>query len=160
VTHVDSTDLAGRLALVTGGASGIGVACAIRLRSAGASLVIADLDAPAAAQVAAKVGGRAVAADLAGGFDADELAGQADILVNCAGLQHVAPVHEFPPATFRRLLAVMFEAPFRLAQAALPHMYQQGFGRIVNISSVHGLRASPYKAAYVSAKHAWRACPR
>jgi 3-hydroxybutyrate dehydrogenase len=54
---------------------------------------------------------------------------------------------------FRLLLAVMLEAPFRLAQAALPHMYEQGFGRIVNISSVHGLRASPYKAAYVAAKH-------
>ena len=73
--------------------------------------------------------------------------------MNCAGLQHVAPVHEFPPEMFRRLLAVMLEAPFQLSRAALPHMYEQGFGRIVNISSVHGLRASPYKAAYVAAKH-------
>ena len=73
--------------------------------------------------------------------------------MNCAGLQHVAPVHEFPPDMFRRLLAVMLEAPFQLARAALPHMYEQGFGRIVNISSVHGLRASPYKSAYVAAKH-------
>jgi 3-hydroxybutyrate dehydrogenase len=153
VTHVNGMDLAGRIAVVTGGANGIGAACAIRLGSAGASVVIADLDAAAAAEVAAKVGGRAVEADLAGDFDAGELAGQADILVNCAGLQHVAPVHEFPPAAFQRLLAVMLEAPFRLAQAALPHMYRQGFGRIVNISSVHGLRASPYKAAYVAAKH-------
>jgi len=146
-------DLAGRIAVITGGANGIGAACAIRLGSAGATVVIADLDAGAAAEVAAKVGGRAIEADLAGDFDASELAGQADILVNCAGLQHVAPVHEFPPAAFRRLLTVMLEAPFRLAQAALPHMYRQGFGRIVNISSVHGLRASPYKAAYVAAKH-------
>jgi 3-hydroxybutyrate dehydrogenase len=91
--------------------------------------------------------------DLAGDFDAAALAGQADILVNCAGLQHVAPVHEFPPDKFRLLIAVMLEAPFLLAQAALPHMYASGFGRIVNISSVHGLRASPYKAAYVAAKH-------
>lgn len=73
--------------------------------------------------------------------------------MNSAGLQHVAPVHEFPPDKFRLLLAVMLEAPFRLARAALPHMYAQRFGRIVNISSVHGLRASPYKAAYVAAKH-------
>ena len=103
--------------------------------------------------VAARLGGRAFEVDLAADFDAAALAGQADILVNCAGLQHVAPVHEFPPDKFRLLLAVMLEAPFRLAQAALPHMYARGFGRIVNISSVHGLRASPYKAAYVAAKH-------
>jgi 3-hydroxybutyrate dehydrogenase len=150
---VNDMELAGRIAVVTGGGNGIGAACAIRLGAAGASVVIADLDAAAAAEVAAKVSGRAVEADLAGDFDAGELAGQADILVNCAGLQHVAPVHEFPPVAFRRLLTVMLEAPFLLAQAALPHMYRQGFGRIVNISSVHGLRASPYKAAYVAAKH-------
>ena len=62
-------------------------------------------------------------------------------------------MHEFPPEKFRLILAVMLEAPFRLARAALPHMYDQGFGRIVNISSVHGLRASPFKSAYVAAKH-------
>ena len=148
-----SDDLAGRLALVTGGASGIGAACAERLAERGASVVVADLNLGAAEAVAAKVDGRAVEVDLAGDFDAAALAGQADILVNCAGLQHVAPVHEFPLGTFRLLLSVMLEAPFRLVQAALPHMYEQGFGRIVNISSVHGLRASPYKAAYVAAKH-------
>jgi 3-hydroxybutyrate dehydrogenase len=115
--------------------------------------VVADINLAAAGAVAARIGGRAFEVDLAADFDAAALAGQADILVNCAGLQHVAPVHEFPPEVFRRLLAVMLEAPFRLAQAALPHMYRQGFGRIVNISSVHGLRASPYKAAYVAAKH-------
>jgi 3-hydroxybutyrate dehydrogenase len=146
-------DLAGRLAVVTGGASGIGEACAIRLARCGASVVVADINYGAAAAVAARVGGRAFEVDLAADFDAAALAGQADVLVNCAGLQHVAPVHEFPPDKFRLLLAVMLEAPFRLAQAALPHMYARGFGRIVNISSVHGLRASPYKAAYVAAKH-------
>jgi 3-hydroxybutyrate dehydrogenase len=149
-------DLAGRLAVVTGGASGIGEACAIRLAAEGASVVVADINPDAAAAVAARIGGRAFEVDLdpaTAGFDAAALAGQADILVNCAGLQHVAPVHEFPPEKFRLLLAVMLEAPFRLAQAALPHMYRQGFGRIVNISSVHGLRASPYKSAYVAAKH-------
>jgi len=148
-----SGELAGRLAVVTGGASGIGEACAIRLADAGASVVVADINADAAEVVAARIGGRACQVDLAADFDAAALAGQADVLVNCAGLQHVAPVHEFPPEKFRLLLAVMLEAPFRLAQAALPHMYEQGFGRIVNISSVHGLRASPYKAAYVAAKH-------
>ena len=148
-----SEDLAGRTAVVTGGASGIGEACAIRLAAGGASVVVADINLGAAEAVAARLGGRAFEVDLAAGFDAAALAGQADILVNCAGLQHVAPVHEFPPDKFRLLIAVMLEAPFLLAQAALPHMYASGFGRIVNISSVHGLRASPYKAAYVAAKH-------
>jgi len=147
------SELAGKVAVVTGGASGIGEACAVRLAADGASVVIADLHGDAATAVADKIGGQAIQADLAGDFDAGALAGQADILVNCAGLQHVAPVHEFPPEMFRRLLAVMLEAPFLLARAALPHMYEQGFGRIVNISSVHGLRASAYKSAYVAAKH-------
>ena len=146
-------DLAGRVAVVTGGASGIGEACATRLAESGASVIVADINLDAAEAVAVRIGGRAFEADLAADFDAAALAGQADILVNSAGLQHVAPVHEFPPETFRLLLAVMLEAPFRLAQAALPHMYARGFGRIVNISSVHGLRASAYKAAYVAAKH-------
>ena len=146
-------NLAGRVAVVTGGASGIGEACATRLAADGAAVVVADLNAGAAAAVAGRIGGRAVEVDLAADFDAAALAGQADVLVNCAGLQHVAPVHEFPPEKFRLILAVMLEAPFRLARAALPHMYEQGFGRIVNISSVHGLRASPFKSAYVAAKH-------
>ena len=148
-----SGGLAGRLAVVTGGGSGIGEACATRLAAAGASVLVADINSAAATAVAGRLGGRAAEVDLAADFDAAALAGQADILVNCAGLQHVAPVEEFPPETFRLLLAVMLEAPFRLVRAALPHMYARGFGRIVNISSVHGLRASPYKSAYVAAKH-------
>jgi 3-hydroxybutyrate dehydrogenase len=75
------------------------------------------------------------------------------VLVNNAGVQHVAPIEEFPPDRFRTMLVLMLETPFLLVRAALPHMYRQGFGRIVNISSVHGLRASPYKSAYVAAKH-------
>ena len=147
-------DLTGRQAVVTGGASGIGAACATRLAAAGASVLIADLDEQAATRFAPDVGGRAYPVDLAADtFDPDALAGQADILVNCAGLQFVAPVPEFPLDKYRLLMTVMLEAPFRLAQAALPHMYSRGYGRIVNISSVHGLRASPYKAAYVAAKH-------
>jgi len=147
-------DLTGRQAVVTGGASGIGAACAARLAAAGASVLIADLDEQAATKVAAEVGGQAYGVDLAAdSFDPDALAGRADVLVNCAGLQHVAPLHEFPLEKYRLLMTVMVEAPFRLAQAALPHMYSRGYGRIVNISSVHGLRASPYKAAYVAAKH-------
>ncbi|MEV0720647.1 SDR family oxidoreductase, partial [Asanoa sp. NPDC050611] len=76
-----------------------------------------------------------------------------DVLVNNAGFQHVAPLPEFPPDTFAALQRVMVEAPFRLVRRALPHMYARGWGRVVTISSVHGLRASAYKSAYVTAKH-------
>ncbi|CAM3887081.1 D-beta-hydroxybutyrate dehydrogenase [Tsukamurella strandjordii] len=76
-----------------------------------------------------------------------------DILVNNAGVQHVAPIEDFDPAWFRRITTLMLEAPFLLTRAALPAMYERGFGRIVHVSSVHGLRASKYKAAYVAAKH-------
>jgi 3-hydroxybutyrate dehydrogenase len=77
-----------------------------------------------------------------------------DILVNNAGVQSIYPIADFPPERFRALLTLMVEAPFLLIRAALPHMYAQEFGRVINISSVHGLRASPYKVAYVTAKHA------
>ena len=146
-------ELDGRTAIVTGGASGIGEACARRLAGAGAKVTILDLDAAGAERVAGALGGRAVAADLTdpGGLDGLEL--EADVLVNNAGFQHVAPVEEFPPERFAAMLALMVEAPFRLARAVLPGMYERGWGRVVNISSVHGLRASPYKSAYVAAKH-------
>jgi 3-hydroxybutyrate dehydrogenase len=145
--------LSGRRALVTGGGSGIGRASAIRLAEAGAHVLVVDRDADAAAAVAEKVDGTAVTADLSDLDAIDALDLDVDVLVNNAGLQHVAPIHEFPPDRFSYILRLMLEAPFRLARGALPHMYARGWGRIVNISSVHGLRASPYKSAYVSAKH-------
>ena len=147
------TDLTGRTALVTGGASGIGRACAVRLAEAGAKVVVTDVDADAANAVADQVGGEAWVVDLA---DTESLAGQrleVDVLVNNAGIQHVAPVEDFPPERFRFILRLMLESPFLLVRAALPHMYSRGFGRVVNISSAHGLVASPYKSAYVAAKH-------
>jgi 3-hydroxybutyrate dehydrogenase len=145
--------LDGRRALVTGGGSGIGRAAAARLAEAGAHVLVVDRDADAAAAVAEKIDGTAVTADLSDldGIDALDL--DVDVLVNNAGLQHVAPIHEFPPDRFSYILRLMLEAPFRLVRGALPHMYARGWGRVVNISSVHGLRASPYKSAYVSAKH-------
>jgi 3-hydroxybutyrate dehydrogenase len=76
-----------------------------------------------------------------------------DVMVNNAELQLVRPIEEFPPDVFHTVLTVMVEAPFRLIRGALPHMYAQGWGRIVNMSSVHGLRASAFKSAYVAAKH-------
>ena len=145
--------LAGRRALITGGASGIGRACALRLAEAGASVVVVDRDGEAAEKVAAEVGGTAVAVDLSDLDAVDRLDLAVDVLVNNAGIQHVAPVHEFPPDRFSLILRLMLEAPFRLIRGALPHMYGQGWGRVVNISSVHGLRASAYKSAYVTAKH-------
>jgi 3-hydroxybutyrate dehydrogenase len=146
-------DLAGRRALVTGGASGIGRACVIRLAEAGAEVVVVDRDAEAAKAVATLVGGHAIALDLTDLDAVDALDLDIDVLVNNAGLQHVAPLQDFPVDRFSYILRLMLEAPFRLVRGTLPHMYEQGWGRIVNISSVHGLRASAFKAAYVTAKH-------
>ena len=146
-------DLDGRTALVTGGASGIGEACARRLAAAGAKVTVVDRDGEGAERVAGELGGTPVAADLTDPASFDGLDPTADVLVNNAGFQHVAPVEEFPPERFAAMLALMVEAPFRLARAVLPGMYERGWGRVVNISSVHGLRASPYKSAYVAAKH-------
>jgi 3-hydroxybutyrate dehydrogenase len=147
-------DLRGRRALVTGGGSGIGRAVAVRLARAGAAVVVADRDAAAAERVAGEVGGTAVAVDLSDLAAVDALDLDVDVLVNNAGFQHVAPLHEFPPDVFSTILRLMVEAPFRLVRGALPAMYDRGWGRVVNVSSVHGHRASPYKSAYVTAKHA------
>jgi 3-hydroxybutyrate dehydrogenase len=139
--------------MATGGASGIGRACAVRLAAAGAAVVVVDRDAAAAQAVADQVGGTAVALDLTDLDAIDRLDLDVDVLVNNAGLQHVAPLHEFPVDRFSSILRLMVEAPFRLVRGALPGMYARGWGRVVNVSSVHGLRASPYKVAYVTAKH-------
>jgi 3-hydroxybutyrate dehydrogenase len=147
------TDLDGRAALVTGGASGIGAACARELAARGAVVTVADLDDVGAKTIADEIGGKAWAVDLSDVTALESLSLEADILVNNAGVQHVSPITEFPPDRFRLLMALMVEAPFLLIRAALPHMYEHNFGRIVNISSVHGIRASEYKVAYVTAKH-------
>ncbi|MGA5765027.1 3-hydroxybutyrate dehydrogenase [Nonomuraea bangladeshensis] len=148
-------ELTGRTALVTGAGSGIGAACARRLAAAGARVLVADLRAEPAEKVAAEVGGVAVVVDLADpGFVAALPDEPVDIVVNNAGFQHVAPIEEFPPEVFSAMLRVMVEAPFLIARRVLPGMYERGWGRFVNISSVHGLRASPYKSAYTTAKHA------
>jgi 3-hydroxybutyrate dehydrogenase len=145
--------LEGRRALVTGAAGGIGAACARGLAAAGAHIVAADVDAAGAAQLAAELGGEPWTVDLTDTAALETLVLDVDVLVNNAGIQHVAPIEQFPPEAFRRILALMLEAPFLLVRAALPHMYSRGFGRIINITSVHGLRASAYKSAYVAAKH-------
>ncbi len=152
-TSADGLDLGGRSALVTGAASGIGRACAERLSRAGATVIVVDLDGEAAQGVAGEIGGEAIQADLSDYGVLDALEVDSDIIVNNAGLQHVAAIEEFPPERFSLILRLMVEAPFRIVQKALPGMYERGWGRIINISSVHGLRASPYKSAYVAAKH-------
>lgn len=146
-------DLRGKSALVTGGASGIGLACVRRLAEAGARCVVLDIDGPAAAEVAESVGGESVQADLSDPAVLDSLDLAQDILVNNAGFQVISPVQEFPTDRFAVMQRVMVEAPFRLIRAALPRMYSNGYGRIINISSAHGRVASPYKVGYVTAKH-------
>ena len=148
-----NVDLTGKNALVTGAASGIGKAVAERLAHAGAAVTVLDLDGDAAGRVAGEIGGEALRADLSDYGTVDALEFEADVVVNNAGLQHVAAIEEFEPERFSMMLRVMLEAPFRLVRKALPGMYGKGWGRVINISSVHGLRASPYKAAYISAKH-------
>lgn len=146
-------DLAGRRAVITGGASGIGRACAEEFARRGAHVVIADLNAEAAVAVATELGGEAWTVDLSDTPALDSLVLEADILVNNAGIQQVSPIVDFDPDAFRVIQRIMLEAPFLLIRAALPGMYERGWGRIVNISSVHGLRASAFKSAYVAAKH-------
>ncbi|PXX68418.1 3-hydroxybutyrate dehydrogenase [Nocardia tenerifensis] len=147
------SDLTGRSALVTGGASGIGAACARELSARGAVVTIADIDDVGAKTLARELGGKSWAVDLLDVEALETLDLDVDILVNNAGVQSINPIENFAPQQFRTMLTLMVEAPFLLIRAALPHMYRRGFGRIVNISSVHGIRASEYKSAYVTAKH-------
>ena len=153
-TPVTPTDpLSGRHAVVTGGASGIGAAVATRLAGAGAKVVILDRDADAAAAHAAEIGADHRAVDLADAEAVADLGLDVDVLVNCAGVQHVAPIEDFEPERFELIHRLMLLAPFWLTRQVLPGMYARGWGRIVHVSSVHGHRASAYKSAYVSAKH-------
>ena len=146
-------------ALVTGAASGIGAACARRLADDGLHVIAVDRDADRLDELARSYRRAGpgdiepVAHDLADLDAVATLPGQVDVLINNAGIQHVAPLVDFPPERFALILRLMLESPFRLIQHVLPHMYEHGWGRIVNVSSVHGLRASPFKSAYVAAKH-------
>jgi 3-hydroxybutyrate dehydrogenase len=146
-------DLTGRTALVTGAASGIGASVALALDAAGAKVHAVDRDADGLAALPQSSGLATIAADLS---DLDALADlptEIDILVNNAGIQHVSPIEDFPLERFDIILDLMLASPFRLIRQSLPHMYNRGWGRVINISSVHGLRASAFKSAYVTAKH-------
>ncbi|MCW2818937.1 MAG: 3-hydroxybutyrate dehydrogenase [Marmoricola sp.] len=151
-----ASGLSGRTALVTGAASGIGRAVAARLAEAGAEVILLDRDEAGAREAAAEVGGEALTADLGDHAAIADLGLRErgiDVLVNNAGIQHVAPIEDFDPERFALIHRIMLQAPFLLAREVLPGMYAGGWGRIVHVSSVHGHRASAYKSAYVSAKH-------
>ncbi|MBW0105954.1 3-hydroxybutyrate dehydrogenase [Pseudonocardia sp. KRD291] len=146
--------LAGRTALVTGAGSGIGAAVTRRLAADGARVHAVDIDLDRVTALADDHPGVSpVQCDLSDLAAVDTLPADVDVLVNNAGRQHVSPLQDFDPETFSQILRIMLEAPFRLIRRTLPHMYDRGWGRVVNISSAHGLRASPFKSAYVSAKH-------
>ena len=153
------TSLGCKVALITGGGGGFGRAIANTYTDAGARVVITDAR-ESGREVAEEVGGSCILADLSDMEATRELCREAieseggvDILVNNAGLQHIAPVEEFPDDDWARLVQIMLVAPFQLTKYVVPGMKERAWGRIINLSSIHGLVASPFKSAYVSAKH-------
>ena len=149
-----------RVAVVTGAASGIGLAVAEALAGENLRVVMADVNTAAGQKEADRLGAHFVQADLTDRADCKALIeaavakfGSVDVLVNNAGIQHVSPVEDFPEDKWDFILRLMLTAPFLLTKYAWPHMKSAGWGRIINISSVHGLRASEFKSAYISAKH-------
>jgi len=155
--------LTGKRAIVTGSTSGIGLGVAESLAAAGADVVLnsftdTEADHALAADLAAKYGVtmRYVKADMSRADECRalvETAGGCDILVNNAGIQHVAKIEDFPVAKWDAIIAINLSSAFHTTAAALPGMYAKGWGRVVNVASAHGLTASPFKAAYVAAKH-------
>lgn len=149
-----------KVAIITGAASGIGLACAERLARDGCRVVLADLNASAGAQHAERLQGIFLETDLSTRQGCRKLVdetlrrhGAVHILVNNAGYQHVAPIEEFPEEQWERMIALMLTAPFLLTRYCWPAMKKQKWGRVINIASIHALVASPFKAAYISAKH-------
>lgn len=161
------TNLTGRRALVTGSTSGIGQGIARVLAAQGADVALTGLGDPEVIErdrcaLAAETGARVVhlAGDLADPAqvvriveEAQAALGGVDVLVNNAGIQHVAPIDEFPPERWDAVVALNLSAVFHAMRAAIPSMRSRGWGRIVNVASAHGLVASPNKAAYVASKH-------
>lgn len=149
--------LNGKRALITGSTSGIGLAVARALHAEGAQVVLSGFgDEATIAQLRQELSASHVAADLSRRDGVESLmagAGQIDILVNNAGMQHVAPVEDFPVDKWDTILALNLTAAFDAARLAIPHMKRRGWGRIVNTASAHSLVASPFKSAYVAAKH-------
>jgi 3-hydroxybutyrate dehydrogenase len=152
--------MSARVAVVTGAASGIGLACAERLAADGMKVVLADVNEKAGTEHARRLGGTFVAADLTSRSGCRNLVeralqayGTVHVLVNNAGYQHVAPIEDFPEDQWERMIALMLTAPFLLTRYCWPAMKKQKWGRVVNIASIHALIASPFKVGYTSAKH-------
>lgn len=155
--------LNGKTAIITGSNSGIGLGIARELAKAGADVILnsftdSDEDHALAASIADEfgVGARYIRADMSKADDCRqliEIAGSCDILVNNAGIQFVSPVDEFPVDKWDAIIAINLSSAFHTTAAALPMMRKAGWGRVVNIASAHGLTASPYKSAYIAAKH-------
>ena len=155
--------LAGKTAVITGSNSGIGLGIAWELARAGADVVLNsftdnDEDHALATEIAEETGvtARYIQADMSKGDQCRELirkAGACDILVNNAGIQYVSPIDEFPVEKWDAIIAINMNSAFHTTAEALPIMRKAGWGRVVNIASAHGLTASPYKAAYIAAKH-------
>jgi 3-hydroxybutyrate dehydrogenase len=156
-------DLSGKTAVITGSNSGIGLGIAWELARAGADIVLnsftdSDEDHALAEKIASETGvtARYIQADMSKGDQCRQLikdAGRCDILVNNAGIQHVAPIPDFPVDKWDAIIAINMSSAFHTTAVALPMMRAAGWGRVVNIASAHGLTASPYKAAYIAAKH-------
>ena len=155
--------LAGKQAVITGSNSGIGLGVARELAKAGANVILNSFtdreeDHALAAEIAAEHGvtARYIQADMSDAEACRSLitkAGQCDILINNAGIQHVAPIDQFPVDKWNAIIAINLSSAFHTTAAALPMMRAAGWGRVINISSAHGLTASPFKSAYIAAKH-------
>jgi 3-hydroxybutyrate dehydrogenase len=156
-----SNSIDNKVAIVTGAASGIGLAVAQELASRGVHVTLSDIDEEKGDEVAAELPtARFQCANMTSEKDCQRLVadtivakGHVDILVNNAGIQHVAPITEFPVSKWHEIIELMLTAPFLLTKEVLPAMYERKWGRIINIASIHALRASAYKSAYVAAKH-------
>jgi 3-hydroxybutyrate dehydrogenase len=159
--------LAGRVSLVTGSTSGIGLGIARALAAAGSEIILNGFGPPgsiaeAQAQIAAEFNVRVLhsPADMSKPASIREMIetalasfGRLDVLVNNAGIQHVAPLQEFPPEKWDAILAINLSSAFHTSRLVLPSMFDHKWGRIINIASAHGLVGSPFKSAYVAAKH-------
>jgi 3-hydroxybutyrate dehydrogenase len=161
--EITPMSLKGKTAVITGSNSGIGLGIAREMARAGINVVLnsftdRDQDHALAAEIAAETGvsARYIQADMSNGDQCRALiekAGVCDILINNAGIQHVSPIEAFAPEKWDAIIAINMSSVFHTTAAALPLMRKAGWGRVINISSAHGLRASPFKSAYVTAKH-------